>query len=260
MSNKNTYNEIDVVELYARETHLYRPEETILNFLIGSLLDMKMLDMGVGGGRTTLHFAKLVKEYVGIDYSEKMIIKCKKRFSGYPNNISFKVCDARSMEMFEDNTFDFILFSFNGIDYISHNDRLKALREIQRVGKHGGYFCFSTHNLETIHKIFKFKHQLCLSPERLVRRIVKWLLLRFVYNKHTNIKKLKSSKYAIINDGAHEFRLQTYYISPTEQIEQLSEWFRDVQVYSVTSGSEINGEIELNSIDDEWLCYLCVIK
>ena len=54
--------------------------------------------------------------------------------------------------------------------------------------------------------------------------------------------------------------MQTYYISPTEQIEQLSEWFRDVRVYSVTSGSEINGDIELNSIDDEWLCYLCVIK
>ena len=75
---------------------------------------MKMLDIGVGGGRTTLHFAPLVKEYVGIDYSQNMIKACQERFA----QVSFQTADARSMGIFKDSTFDFILFSYNGIDYI----------------------------------------------------------------------------------------------------------------------------------------------
>jgi ubiquinone/menaquinone biosynthesis C-methylase UbiE len=77
----------------------------------------------------------------GIDYSEEMIDACKKRFSDYSSHISFKVCYVRSMKMFDENTFDFILFSFNGIDLISHNERLKAFDEIKRIGKPGSCFC-----------------------------------------------------------------------------------------------------------------------
>lgn len=45
-------------------------------------------------------------------------------------NISFKVCDVRSIDMFEDNPYDFRLFSFNDLDYIDHKGRMKALKEI----------------------------------------------------------------------------------------------------------------------------------
>ena len=260
MSNKSIYKRIDIVKSFVEETELQPPEKTILNLLQGSLSGMKMLDVGVGGGRTTLHFANLAKEYVGIDYSEEMVAACRKRFSKYSNDISFKVCDVRSMGIFKDSVFDFILFSFNGIDYISHNDRAKAFRELQRVGRPGGYFCFSTHNIWSIYKIFEFKHQLSLHPKETVKKIFQWFLLKFVYNKDINIKKLKNSQYAIFNDGAHNFKLQTYYIKPIEQIKQLSSCFKEIRIFSLKNGKEIKSEIELNSIDDDWLYYLCVIK
>ncbi|ELP52058.1 methyltransferase type 11 domain protein [Microcystis aeruginosa TAIHU98] len=60
------------------------------------------------------------------------------------------MADARNLEQFADNYFDFILFSFNDIDYISHADRFLVLEEISRIGKAGGYFCFSSHNLQGI--------------------------------------------------------------------------------------------------------------
>ncbi|GBD51465.1 hypothetical protein BGM30_05580 [Microcystis aeruginosa NIES-298] len=37
------------------------------------------------------------------------------------------MADARNLEQFADNYFDFILFSFNDIDYISHADRFLVL-------------------------------------------------------------------------------------------------------------------------------------
>jgi ubiquinone/menaquinone biosynthesis C-methylase UbiE len=75
VSNKITYKESDVVEYYSKQTNLQPPEETILNLFKGSLSEMKMLDIGVGGGRTTVHFAQLVKTYEAIDYSEEMIVE-----------------------------------------------------------------------------------------------------------------------------------------------------------------------------------------
>jgi len=49
---------------YARYSNLQPPEETILHLMLPSLPTARMLDLGVGGGRTTVHFANRVREYV----------------------------------------------------------------------------------------------------------------------------------------------------------------------------------------------------
>jgi len=56
-----------------------------------------------------------VGEYIGVDYSAEMIAACCQKFP----DLVWQVADARNLEQFADNYFDFILFSFNGIDYIS---------------------------------------------------------------------------------------------------------------------------------------------
>ncbi len=259
MSHQNTYKSKGVVEYYAKKSDLQPPEQTILNLLRDELSDMTMLDIGVGGGRTTLHFAKLVKRYIGVDYSEEMVAVCRKRFSEYPGHVSFEVSDVRSMKSFNDNTFDFIMFSFNGLDHISHEDRLTALSEIQRVGKRGAYFCFSTHNLQTADRLFGLKNKLSSNIKKNIKGIIEYTGLHY-YNKHISTKQLKESPYLLINDGVHNFRFQTYYIKPAEQIKQLSDRFTDVRVYSLSNGGRIKDEIELNTTDDSWLYYLCKIK
>lgn len=258
--NKKTFKEPDVVEYFSNQDGLQKPEETILNYLRHNLRGMKMLDIGIGAGRTTAYFANLVEEYAGIDYSEEMIDVCKERFSGSSDKISFKVCDARYMHIFKDDYFDFILFSFNGIDCVSHHDRLRVLQEVRRVGKAGAFFCFSTHNLLCIDKIFGLKYRLHGRPKQLYRNIRNWMLLRFFYNRDIHIGEIKNKAYAVINDGAHQFRLQIYYIKPDEQLMQLNEGFENIQVYSLTSGKRIEREGGLSDIRDHWLYYLCNIK
>jgi ubiquinone/menaquinone biosynthesis C-methylase UbiE len=260
VSNAKAYSRADLVEYYARLTDLQRPEESILNALLPDLSRMTMLDVGIGGGRTTLHFAKWVKQYVGIDYSPEMIAACQRRFAQYPQNVSFTVGDARSMHMFGDHAFDFILFSFNGIDSVSHGERLQVLEEIRRVGKPSGIFCFSSHNLQSLSRKFALKHQFSRSPERSLQRTVRWLFVRFVYNRHISGQQLRDATHTIINDGAHNYRLCTYYIKPSAQLEQLATYFSDVRVFSLSSGKEVHRGRELDCIDDDWLYYLCVIK
>ncbi len=180
-NNKIVYESEDIIRFYTEQNDLQKPETTILTELRNKLPKMRMLDIGVGGGRTTTHFAFLAKEYLGIDYSSQMINACIKKFHGSPQKISFLTADARTMKSFKDNSFDFVLFSFNGIDYMDHEDRLASLREIRRLIRSGGYFCFSTHNLNFLSN--KCSIQLSKHPSILASRTYKLLQMRLLNEK-----------------------------------------------------------------------------
>jgi len=258
--NQRTYATPSIVRHYAALSELQPAEQTILDRLREPLLGMQMLDIGVGGGRTTLHFAAAVSGYIGIDASAEMITACQQRFAAQGK--SFACCDVRAMSQFEENSFDFILFSFNGIDYMSHTDRLRVFQEICRVGKPGGYFCFSSHNLQALELEFDWRNQLRCNPITTYSNLVMLLLLRG-FNRAIRPKQLNTLAYAVIRDESHNFRLQTYYVRPQEQLRQLMADFKDIQIYSWKTGLEIfnSDAVEANSANsDLWLYYLCVIR
>jgi ubiquinone/menaquinone biosynthesis C-methylase UbiE len=256
--NEDVYRLPEVAAVYAGASTLFPPEETILHLMLPELRAARMLDLGVGGGRTTLHFARCVREYVGADYSESMIRECQRRFATYPDPLSFVVCDARSLEMFADGSFDFILFSLNGIDSVNHSDRLTILKEVRRVGRPGGWFCFSSHNLNFGAQLFELRQWITLNP-KFARRTVKRLVGRFVYNWRVRAATLRRSQYLMISERAHSYQMPTYYIRPEEQLNQLNEHFADVRVFSFANGSEIVGHGELRNVQDMCLYYLCRI-
>jgi len=252
--NQQTYRDPSIVGYYAQLTALQPAEKTILTLLQERLSTMKMLDLGVGAGRTTKYFAPLVGEYIGVDYSAEMIAACRQKFP----HLVWQVADARNLEQFADNYFDFILFSFNGIDYISPADRFLVLEEISRIGKTGGYFCFSSHNLQGIIPEFDWKKKISLNPFSSYVNLVIWAILR-ACNPSLSYEQLLTADYAIIRDEPHNFRLQNYYATPKEQLRQLGSYFQEIKIYSWKTGQEIKSEQELNTNLDHWLYYLCVI-
>jgi len=217
---------------------------------------MRMLDIGVGAGRTTTHFSCLVKEYVGIDYSPKMINACIKKFENYPNKISFLTADARSMKFFKNSSFDFILFSFNGIDYSDHEERMVIMREIRRLIRPRGYFCFSTHNLNIVLKDF-FSIRISKNPKLLALHTRKLLQMRLL-NKGEVWKTIRNpsgnQQHLMVNDGAHNFRLKTYFLTPFEQLNQLQELgYSETKMYSLSDGREIRNP---SGVMDRYIYFL----
>jgi ubiquinone/menaquinone biosynthesis C-methylase UbiE len=250
MSNKSAYESAKLVNYYGSYKELKPPEKAILQELGNKLSNMRMLDVGVGGGRTTLHFANLVKEYVGVDYSKNMIDCCKSHFQG--KNVSFRVADATSLNEFKRNYFDFVLFSYNGLDYVPHKARTIALKEMKRVLKKKGLFAFSTHNLNGIENIYST--ELSQNPIKLWRSFKKQILV-FVLNGFPN--KFKNANWAIINDGAHDFKLKTHYITPVFQVKQLKQLgFKNIRAYSSESGNKID-KSKITKLKDTWIYYAC---
>jgi ubiquinone/menaquinone biosynthesis C-methylase UbiE len=260
VQNKSVYEDKNIVSEYAEKSHITASEETILDFLRKELPKMEMLDIAVGGGRTTVHFSDCVKKYVGVDYSAEMIAACESRFSGHPDNMSFAVADMRSMDMFENNSFDFVFISNNAISTLTHNDRLKALQEIHRIGRPGGYFYFSAHNLQWVYRVmFNLRRQIFWShPKTTYWQLKKWVRAH-KHNDMSVIRKIRKLPHAIVSDSAHDFRLKHYYITPNEQIKQLATYFDNVRVIG-RDGQEIFNEKKLAINDDGFLYYLCTFR
>jgi cyclopropane fatty-acyl-phospholipid synthase-like methyltransferase len=65
IKTREVYNSSPIVAHYARATELQPAERKIFSLLAAELPQMQILDIGVGGGRTTRHLASAAQRYVG---------------------------------------------------------------------------------------------------------------------------------------------------------------------------------------------------
>jgi len=269
LDHKILYNSESISDEYAKRDYLEGAESAIIKKFGSKFKEMNMLDMGVGGGRTTKYFAPLAKSYIGADYAPNMIAKCKVKYRG---KYCFMESDVRSMNMFGSNMFDFVLFSYNGIDSFSHEDRLIALKEIRRILKNNGYFYFSSHNLNWVNlsDIFNLKlSEISANKKndsgnfiRLLGNNIKsgFKKLRLnILNRNLHrkdfVQHLKEKQRGLIYDNSLNGKASVYYITRAEQIRQLEDaGFKNITTYS-RNGASTENEEKLNK--DGWIYYLC---
>lgn len=99
----------------------------------------KVLDLACGAGTSSFRIHKIFKsEVTGIDISETLIAKANNALqkTESKNKINFRVADAYELP-FPDNSFDSVIAQ---AFFILLDDKEKALNEIFRVLKPGGYF------------------------------------------------------------------------------------------------------------------------
>ncbi len=254
--NQRQWSSSNVSSSYAREFGLFAPETVVLEWLGAVFKDKKILDVGVGGGRTTSHLLQVSKDYVGIDYSKPMVRECQRNFPG----VRFQVADARDLQEFKDDPFDFIIFSYNGIDNLEHADRVKALSEIRSVLKPDGAFVFSTHNRNRDRiikpwslKHFDFRRNPTINPLKLARRSLNYAAGQWNYLRLSQ-KQRFTDEYAILNDNGDQYRFLSYHISADHQIAQLARVGFDVELIIDTQGRPLDLE-STRDITDSWMIY-----
>ncbi|MFH2141737.1 MAG: class I SAM-dependent methyltransferase [Bacteroidota bacterium] len=251
--NQIVYNSQLAIKTYFQRTGLSPGEIFILNYITGISKNIKMLDIGIGCGRTFEGFSKKVSEYTGIDYSDAMVKACKQKFENAKD--SFSVSDARNLCQWADGIFDFILFSFNGIDCVNQEGRIKVFNEIKRVGKNQSFFAFSSHNLYSISKLFRFK-----IPKNPFNYLPEYKRYRFTIKSNQSLNTLFEKGIAEIKDGDINKETSYCYVKPDFQINQLeSLGFEMVGVYSDQKNMEYPMTTDWKSITEPWLYYLCQI-
>ncbi len=223
--NRQFYERPETVAEYAQESQLWPEERFIFDLYSEFIVNRRVLDIGCGGGRTTGALLERTPHYVGLDYSEPMVQLCRRRWPA----AEFIHGDASALHMFGANEFDFVLFSFNGIDSMSHEKRLAVLREVYRVLKPGGVFAFSSHNRDDKHIVTAWNLR-DWSLHRNLRNLRSYLSVRKA--------QVVAASYAILSDPLAGEGYLTYYIRKHDQVRQLGEaGFRDVTI--INQGCEI---------------------
>ena len=145
---KNQYNLDANIKRYSEaieEVGLWNSEKIVFKKYINK--DSKILDLGCGAGRTTINlFKNGYTNIIGLDIADKLIEFAKEYSKKNSLDIDFVVGDATKLN-YEDNTFDVVIFSFNGMQCIPGlENRRNVLKEVYRVLKPGGYYIFTAHD------------------------------------------------------------------------------------------------------------------
>ena len=244
--NKTTYSRADVVKYYQNTERLLKAEEVLFEKLSPIIKNSKILDIGIGGGRTTKYLLPISRDYTGVDYVPQFAEETAKK---YPD-AKILCSDATNLKEFADETFDFVLFSYNGLDSISNEQRLMVINEVFRVLKKGGIFMFSSHNRD-------YQDFNKLPWQRKIEYDTKFLkfFLYCLYHlpKHYKMKKheIYTDDYAVVNDGDHRYSLLLYYISIDKQAKQLTEFgFSDIEAF------DMKGNLVKTDTTSHWIYYL----
>lgn len=247
MSNFSIWNRSSIVDYYLENSFKSEGENQHFKNCDVLIKNGFVLDIGIGGGRTTKILFPIAKKYIGIDYSEPLVKAAKKQFP----EADLLEMDARDLSYFEDEVFDVVVFSFNGIDYIDKDDREKVFKEVSRILKKRGRFIFSSHNrnLESFNKFTSsLRHEKGLTKLKSLLKFIIYL------PRHYNMlsKQIIMQDYAIINDSAHGFSLMTFYISKEEQEIQCER--NNLRLISTLAQNGSSEEVEFK--DSDFLEYL----
>jgi ubiquinone/menaquinone biosynthesis C-methylase UbiE len=245
--NHRAYGGRKAVDEYVRFSTLFLAERVILDKLRPEIKGKRLLDIGVGAGRTTAALLDISRHYTAIDYSAEMVHATRKRFSLQ----SIWCCDARDMNRFPDSSFDFAMFAFNGIDSLPYSERSRAIAEVMRVLASGGIFVFSSHNRD-LRDIGKLPWQ--CSSAKLTPSLIKQSLiavLRLPRRMRLKPHEVYAGDYAIVNDSGVSYSLLTCYVTISAQTrELLRSGFREVSAY------DLQGRVIVADDSSPWIYYV----
>lgn len=249
---KNVYGVESIVEKYADFDFLFKPEALVFEKFKGLLADAAVLDIGVGGGRTSKSLIPISKAYLGIDVSQAMVDVCANRFN-HNDNASFVCVDAMEIaQKFGLETFDFVLFSFNGIDCIDFQNRKNALDAVFAVLKKEGYFFFSTHNIKSLSRLTRLS---------LGKNVFKWPERYRKFKKlnrlYPDLVEKTTKEWTSIKDGAEDFLLEVVYVNLESEKRRLENiGFKNIVPFCFETGKQIEMK-ELKDYSDFWVYFLC---
>ncbi len=145
VDNLQVYNRPDVAAHYAVLDYLTPCEQYLFELYVKP--GGAVLDVGVGGGRTTPYLSHRASRYVGVDYASEMIRACRKKYPG----LEFLEAEASDLSALAACSFDAVVCAFNGLDYVIPDEaRTRCFKECLRVLKPDGALLFSSHNPRSI--------------------------------------------------------------------------------------------------------------
>jgi len=119
-NNLQIYNSTEIAAHYACLSQITPCEHLLFQKYVRE--GAVVLDLGVGGGRTTPYLSNRSSAYLGLDYAPEMVRICRAKFP----NLEFKVGDASDLSDIGSHSFDAVVAAFNVLDYVIGRDKRQS--------------------------------------------------------------------------------------------------------------------------------------
>ena len=110
------------------------------------------LDVSIGTGSMTLPLQELGITVYGSDLSESMLARCRMKAAAKQNPTELRCSDFRDLSCWKGQLFDCVASTGNALGYVSNEDIIQTLRQMDSLVKPGGYLCFDSRNWEKIRR------------------------------------------------------------------------------------------------------------
>lgn len=146
---ENLYDRTDIYDLFDNEK-----KYNIIRQHWQKLLDGKeihsFLDVSYGTGSLTLPLAELGVSLYGSDLSNAMLSRGKEKAEEKGLHVNLRQCDFRKLRENFEEKFDCVGSTGNSLPYVSNEEVLKVLEEMDALVKNGGWIYFDMRNWDKI--------------------------------------------------------------------------------------------------------------
>lgn len=182
----------------------------------GDYAGKRVLDLGIGTGRTTAMLAPYAAYYLGIDISEAMLAQARANFP----HADLRLMDIRAIGALPAGTHDYVLASYAVLDVFEHDERTAILAAAHGALRRGGLFVFSFHNLRWRLAGKPPQPPVALNPLRLARDLRQYAIGRRNYAARAGLER-RSEDHAMLRDMAHQWRAVFHYTTLKAQIAEV---------------------------------------
>jgi ubiquinone/menaquinone biosynthesis C-methylase UbiE len=246
--NRVAWNSSDAERVFMLDKTYSDPgERAAFAWLAQRCAGEPLLDIGIGTGRTIPLMTAISDDYTGVDYTQKLLDLAKVRF---PER-DLRHMDARDMSALPSDHYGLAQFSWNGIDCVDYDDRVRILEEMYRVVRPGGYVLFSSHNRSGPgygENIWQLLPKFTFNPLRLGWRTLR-SARRFQLGTLNYVRNAKLNHdyggYAVNTAAAHNFGIVIVYTTLREQRRQLAQvGLQCDAVFDSSVGNLITDDVE----------------
>lgn len=148
---KTLYDRADIYDLLENEER-YAAIRKHWELLLAGKNIRSLLDVSIGSGNLTLPLLDMGIQLYGSDLSEAMLSRCKQKATARGNEIDLRVSDFRKLTGNFCECFDCVASTGNSLGYVSNNEVLLVLEEMDKLIIPGGYLYFDLRNWDKILK------------------------------------------------------------------------------------------------------------
>lgn len=146
---KSFYDRADIYDLFENEQRYEGMKKHWQKVFDGKEIK-SLLDVSIGSGSTTLPVLDLGVTVSGSDLSTTMLENCRKKLDARGVAAPLKECDFRDLSAWGTQQFDVVASTGNSLAYVSNDDVIKTLKQMDCHVAPGGYLYFDSRNWDKI--------------------------------------------------------------------------------------------------------------